>query len=111
MEREVALDDPGEGCAAEGSGCSADADYGGDGGGGEHICGSGEEIGAPALMGGGGEGDEERRGPGVGWEELAHVGDEDYRQDAESGDEHGDLAAVVGGEAAVHEGAGEGAAG
>ena len=54
--------------STEGAGRSSDTDDGGDGGGGEHVSGSGEEISAPALMRGGGERDKQCRGPGVGRE-------------------------------------------
>ncbi len=108
MQGEVVLDDPGEGGSAECSGCTADADDGGDGGGGEHVGGSGEEIGAPALMRGGGERDEQRRGPGVRGEQCAHVRHEDDGENAKRGDEHGGLASVVDRHAAIHEPAGEG---
>ena len=73
MQREVALDDPGEAGSADRAGGAADADDGGDGGGGEHVAGRGEEVRGPALVGGGGERDEQRRGPRIGGEESAHV--------------------------------------
>src|SRR5579859_6017707 len=73
MEREIPLDDPGEGSPAKRSGGSADPDNGGDGGGGEHVGGSGEEVRAPALVSGSGNCDQQRGGPRVAGEELAHV--------------------------------------
>ena len=50
VKGEVALDDPGKGRATESSGCASNSDHGGDSGGGKHVGGSREEIGAPALM-------------------------------------------------------------
>ena len=52
--------------------------------------GSGEEVGGPALVGGGGERDEQRRRPGVGGEERAHVGDEDDGAGRRARREHGE---------------------
>ena len=45
MEREEVRDDPGEDGSASCSGCSADADYGRDAGGREHVGWGGEDIG------------------------------------------------------------------
>ena len=72
-----------------GSGGASDAYDGGDYRGGEEVAGGGVDVGGPALVGGGGEGEERRCGPGVGGKDARHVRDEDDRDDAEGRDKQG----------------------
>ncbi len=103
VQREDVGDDPGKDGSASGSCRSTEAYDCAETGGGKHVRRGGEEIGRPALMGGGGKAEESDGRPGVGGEEGVHVRHEHDRRDAESADEHGDLAAGVDAEAAIHE--------
>ena len=107
VQREVVLDDPREGGPAECACGPADADHGGDCGGWEHVCRRGQEVGAPALVGRGGERDQQRRGPSVMREEDAEMRHEDNRDDQQGAQQHGNLASEVDRVPAVDEEAGE----
>ena len=61
-----------------------------------------KRLAEPALMSGGGQRDDHGCGPGVGAEDDSHVRDEDERQNKDSHEEHGELAAGVDGVSVVH---------
>src|SRR5579875_125899 len=110
VQGEVVADEPGEEGSAEGADGATPTDDGADGGGGEHVCHGGVEVGGPALMSGGGEGDEADGGPRAVGRDGVHVGHEDDGQDADGHEEQGEFAAGVDGMAALHDGSGERAA-
>ena len=74
---------------------------------GNMSAGRGQEVGAPALVGRGGERDQQRRGPCVMREEDAEMRHEDNRDDQQGAQQHGDLASEVDRVPAVDEEAGE----
>ncbi|MCU1224573.1 MAG: hypothetical protein JWQ42_2666 [Edaphobacter sp.] len=105
------LHDPGKGRSADRADGSAEADDGRDGGGGEHVGWGGEEVRGPTLMGSGSKREEGDGGPGAVGRDVSHRWDEHDGNHAEGADEESDFTSAVYAVAALHEEAGESAAG